>query len=278
MAVRLMSSRRVPGIGVLALAIASMLIALLVASPVIAGEISDDEERIAKIVIQINTDPERDPALAADDEVVTIYEGDYVTFRIGLNDDQTRPQFDRVAEIRETFESERFELVEFRTEFGHACDEPSNTGGPGTLECQITLGEDGNAAVWLTMLTLPIGDAQTDENGCLATRNTIHSGHPSGSDQADVLVCPAAQRPDDRSTPPPTWPPAGASSPSASPATTVAPSASPAPAASQAGGSIPDTSTSGGSAALIVAGAVLLLSVCALAMPRRRREGHTSGQ
>ena len=276
MSVPVFTSVRPRDIGVLVLAVASMLLALLVA-PAFAGEISDDEERLTKIVIQVNTDPERDPALVTEGEVVTIYEGDYVTFRIGLNDDQTRPQFDRVAEIRDTFDSDRFELVEFRSEFGHACDDPDATGGPGTLECQITLAEDGNAAVWLTMRTLAIGDAQTDENGCLATRNTINSAHPSGSERAEVLVCPAAQRPDDRSTPPPTWPPPGAAGPSASPAAT-GPALTAVPTASEAGGSIPDTSTGHGAPiALALAALLVLVSVLALAMPRRSGRGNTTG-
>lgn len=272
MSVPVISSRRPRGIGVLVLAVASTLLALLVAAPAFAGEVSDEEERLTKIVISVNTDPERDPASAVEGEVITVYEGDYVTFRIGLNDDQDRPQFDRTGQIRDSWDVDHFEIAQLRTEFGHACEDETET-GPGALECQVTLGEDGNAAVWLTLRALAIGDAQTDENGCLATTNSVQSVHPSGSERADVMICPAAQRPDDRSTPPPTWPPPGAASPSASAVTTAAPSGTAAASDQGGGGAMPDTSTGGSGASpalLVAAGGLMLVSIGALVVPRRR--------
>ena len=250
------------GFGVLT--VASLLLGLLAVAPVFAGEINDSNERIEKIVIAVNGDPERDPELSVGGETITVYEGDYVTFRIALNDDQDRPNFDRTARVKDVYKKARFEFVAIRSEFGHTCTDPDLADpADGSVECDVTLDENGNAAVRITLRALDIGGAQTDPNGCVKTTNNVNSVHPSGGDQAQVEICPASQRPEGASTPPPTWPPpqAGGASP-----TTAAPTGGP------AAGALPDAATGGQLPALAVllAAALVLASGVALVTPRFR--------
>lgn len=206
-------------------AVSSLIAALLLATPVLGGEITDENERIEKIVIRVNNEPERDPELSVGGESVTVYEGDLVTFRIALNDDQTRPNFDRIARMKDVYKTARFRFVSITSSFGQTCNEPNATEPPDTsLECQVTLDEQGNTAVRITLRAIDVGGEATDPQGCIETTNVVNSVHPSGGDQAQVTICPAELRPPGASTPPPD---AGPTSPS--------PTA--------AGGGLPNTTT-----------------------------------
>ena len=247
--------RRAPG----AATVGAALLTVMFAATAFAGEINDSNEAIEKIVIQVNDEPERDPELSVGGESVTVYEGDLVTFRIALNDDQTRENFDAKAQLRDVYKRARFEFVSIRSELGHTCTDPNESDPVDTsVECEITLGEDGNAAVRITLRALDIGGDETDPNGCVITTNTANSVHPSGGDQAQVTICPAEQRP---ASPTP--------SPSVMP--TTAPSAPAATEAGAGGGALPNTARDGASAVGAWLSVLLLIgSIGALAAVRIR--------
>ena len=165
----------------------------LVVSPVLAGEITDENEAVEKIVISVNDDPERDPELSVGGETIEIQEGDEVTFRIALNEDQTAAGRDNVAEVKDVYKANRFEFVSVVGEFGADCTDPDATDPVDTsVTCMVNLDPvDGNAALRIRLRALDIGGEATDPNGCVMTTNVVSTVEPSGGDQAQVKICPA---------------------------------------------------------------------------------------
>lgn len=229
-------------------AIAALMLAV---APAVAGEITDENEAVEKIVIRINDDPERDPELSVGGETIEIQEGDEVTFRIAINEDQTAAGRDNVAEVKDVFKTNRFEFISAVGEFGATCTDPDASVPDDTsVTCMVNLDPvDGNAALRIRLRAL---DFAGEGEGCPVATNVVSTVEPSGGDQAQVRICPA-----DEATPAPT------------PAPTPAAAPTPAPTA----GLLPDTATPSETSSVAAPNLVLLalvgLAITRIAMSRR---------
>ncbi len=177
----------------LAWALLAATIGLMIAiTPTFAGEISDANEAVEKIVIRVNDDPERDPELSVGGETIEIQEGDEVTFRIAINEDQTVEGRDNVAEVKDVFKTNQFEFVSAVGEFGATCTDPDTTVPEETsVTCMVNLDPvDGNAALRIRLRAL---DFASEGEGCPVATNVVSTIEPSGGDQAQVLICPAEE-------------------------------------------------------------------------------------
>ena len=243
-----MSDQR-PAIHRLARAVVVATAALMLAvTPAFAGEINDENEAVEKIVIRVNDDPEFDPELSVGGETIEIQEGDEVTFRIAINEDQTIEGRDNVAEVKDVFKTNRFEFVSAVGEFGATCTDPDTSVPEDTsVTCMVNLDPvDGNAALRIRLRAL---DFASEGEGCPVATNVVSTIEPSGGDQAQVRICAA-----DDATP-----------------TSAAPTPTP------AGQTLPDTAgtsptASGAGASLViltVAGAAMVV----IAVARQRRVG-----
>lgn len=175
----------------LAWAVFAATIGLMIAiTPAFAGEISDENEAVEKIVIRVNDDPERDPELSVGGETIEIEEGDEVTFRIAINEDQTLEGRDNVAEVKDVFKTNRFEFVSAVGEFGATCTDPDTSVPEETsVTCMVNLDPvDGNAALRIRLRAL---DFASEGEGCPVATNVVSTIEPSGGDQAQVRICPA---------------------------------------------------------------------------------------
>ena len=226
---------------------------MLAVTPAFAGEITDENEAVEKIVIRVNDDPELDPELSVGGETIEIQEGDEVTFRIAINEDQTVAGRDNVAEVKDVFKTNRFEFVSAVGEFGATCTDPDASVPDDTsVTCMVNLDPvDGNAALRIRLRALEFAG---EGEGCPVATNVVSTVEPSGGDQAQVRICPA-----DEPTPAPTPTPAP-------PAPTVAPT----PAPDQM---LPDTGITSpaepGAVATLLALALLAVGSVRLAMTRR---------
>ena len=177
--------------GRLAGAVVAATAALMLAvSPTHAGEITDENEAVEKIVIRVNDDPELDPELSVGGETIEIQEGDEVTFRIAINEDQTVAGRDNVAEVKDVFKTNRFEFVSAVGEFGATCTDPDTSVPEDTsVTCMVNLDPvDGNAALRIRLRAL---DFAGEGEGCPVATNVVSTVEPSGGDQAQVRICPA---------------------------------------------------------------------------------------
>ncbi len=248
------SHRRLPIHQLAGAALAATAALMLVVAPVLAGEINDENEAVEKIVIGVNDEPEFDPELSVGGETIEIHEGDEVTFRIALNEDQTAAGRDNVAEVKDVFKTNRFEFISAVGEFGATCTDPDASVPEDTsVTCLVNLDPlDGNAALRIRLRAL---DFASEGEGCPVATNVVSTVEPSGGDQAQVRICPA-----DEPTPAPTPTPA---------APTPAPTAQ----------ALPDTATpvqgSPGATAALLAVAVLGVGIGGVAVTRRRRVGST---
>ena len=165
---------------------------LLVAAPVMGGEITDENEAVEKIVIRVNDDPELDPELSVGGETIEIQEGDEVTFRIAINEDQTVEGRDNVAEVKDVFKTNRFEFISAVGEFGATCTDPDASVPEDTsVTCMVNLDPvDGNAALRIRLRAL---DFAGEGEGCPVATNVVSTIEPSGGDQAQVRICPAEE-------------------------------------------------------------------------------------
>lgn len=229
---------------------------MLAVTPVFAGEIDDENEAVEKIVIRVNDDPERDPELSVGGEVIEIEEGDEVTFRIAINEDQTLEGRDNVALVKDVFKANRFEFVSAVGEFGAVCTPEVVEEDDTSVTCEVNLDpETGNAALRIRLRAL---DFAGEGEGCAVATNVASTVEPSGGDQAQVRICPA-----DEPTPAPT------------PTPTPAPAApTPAPTAQ----ALPDAAMSpemgsGAATATLVLLALIGVGTAHLALTRRRRAG-----
>jgi len=222
-----------------------MAVLLTTIGPVAAGEINDSNEAVEKIVIRVNDDPEFDPELSVGGETITAYEGDVVTFRIAINEDQTAVGRDNFANVKDVYKRNRFQFVSAVGEFtGTTCTNPNETDPADTsVSCVVALDPvDGNAALRISLRVLDIGGETSDPRGCVIATNVVSTVEPSGGDQAQITLCPAALRP------------------------TPAPTPTPAP----AGGQLPNTAAIGsgpGTATLVVVLATLGALIAAVSLP-----------
>ena len=214
-----MFNRRFPARRLAPPLVAATAALMLAVTPALGGEITDENEAVEKIVIRVNDEPERDPELSVGGETIEIQEGDEVTFRIAINEDQTAAGRDNVAEVKDVFKTNRFEFVSAVGEFGATCTDPDTSVPEDTsVTCMVNLDPvDGNAALRVRLRALNFaGEGQ----GCPVATNVASTVEPSGGDQAQVRICPA-----DEAAPAP-----------------VAPSPA-APAPAPPGQALPDTAT-----------------------------------
>ena len=167
---------------------------LIAVTPALGGEISDENEAVEKIVIRVNDEPEFDPELSVGGEMIEIQEGDEVTFRIAINEDQTVAGRDNVAEVKDVFKTNRFEFVSAVGEFGATCTDPDTSVPEDTsVTCMVNLDAvDGNAALRIRLRAL---DFAGEGQGCPVATNVVSTVEPSGGDQAQVRICPADEEP-----------------------------------------------------------------------------------
>lgn len=162
---------------------------LALATPVVGGEISDENDAVEKIVIRVNDDPERDPELSVGGETIRIHEGDEVTFRIAINEDQTLEGRDDVAIVKDVYKANRFEFVSVVGEFGAECTPETPEADDMSVTCEVNLDpEDGNAALRIRLRALDV-----EGEGCVVATNVVSTVEPSGGDQAQVEICPAEE-------------------------------------------------------------------------------------
>ncbi len=67
--------------------VAMTTLTLLTATAALAGEITDENEELEKIVWAVDAESTRDPELSVGGEKVQVEPGDLITFRIGINED-----------------------------------------------------------------------------------------------------------------------------------------------------------------------------------------------
>ncbi|MDQ3690615.1 MAG: hypothetical protein M3406_11400 [Chloroflexota bacterium] len=175
---------------------------MLAVTPAFAGEITDENEAVEKIVIRVNDDPELDPELSVGGETIEIQSGDEVTFRIALNEDQTVAGRDNVVEVKDVFKTNRFEFVSAVGEFGATCTDPDASVPEDTsVTCMVNLDPaDGNASLRIRLRALEFA---SEGEGCPVATNVVSTVEPSGGDQAQVRIC-AADEPTPSPTPSPT--------------------------------------------------------------------------
>ena len=231
---------------------------MLVVAPTVAGEITDENEAVEKIVIRVNDDPELDPELSVGGETIEIQEGDEVTFRIALNEDQTVAGRDNVVEVKDVFKTNRFEFVSAVGEFGATCTDPDASVPEDTsVTCMVNLDPvDGNAALRIRLRALEFA---SEGEGCPVATNVVSTVEPSGGDQAQVRICPADE-------------------PAPAPTATQVPTPAPvAPAPAPTGQALPDTAIPGQvsptAALALLALAFISVGIGAVAATRRRRAG-----
>jgi hypothetical protein len=228
--------------------VAATAVLMIAVTPAFAGEISDENEAVEKIVIRVNDDPEFDPELSVGGDTIEIQQGDEVTFRIALNEDQTVAGRDNVAEVKDVFKTNRFEFVSAVGEFGATCTDPDASVPEDTsVTCMVNLDPvDGNAALRIRLRAL---DFAGEGEGCPVATNVVSTIEPSGGDQAQVRICPA-----DEPAPAP-------------PAPTPAPTAQALP--DTATPSEPDSRTT----ATVIVVALIGVTIANVAITRRRRVG-----
>lgn len=182
--------RIAPGLKLAAAAAAT----LLVTTPVLAGEITDENEELEKINWAVDAQSARDPDLSVGGETVQVEPGDLITFRIAINEDDVEEDDDGVAQIDDVFKKADLEYVSSDAEFDpEDCDPPEVASDPANnvVSCRITLGPDGNARLYLTFRVLP---PPGNPQGCVPGTNVVNTDGASsaaeGADQAQYEICP----------------------------------------------------------------------------------------
>src|SRR5687768_10760056 len=164
------------------------------AMPVLAGEITDENEELEKIVWAVNGIPTRDPELSVGGEKVQVEPGDLITFRIAINEDAVEEDNDGVAMIEDVFKKADLEFVSGDAEFDpEDCDPPAEASAPADnkVACRVTLGPDGNARLYLTFRVLPpSGNPQACVPGTNVVNTDGASSAAEGGDQAQYEICP----------------------------------------------------------------------------------------
>src|SRR5687768_712942 len=138
--------------------VAMTTLTLLTATTALAGEISDENEELEKIVWAVDAESTRDPELSVGGEKVQVEPGDLITFRIAINEDAVEEDNDGVAVIDDVFKKADLEYVSGDAEFDpEDCDTPAQSSAPADnkVTCRVTLGPDGNARLYLTFRVLP---------------------------------------------------------------------------------------------------------------------------
>lgn len=231
-----------------AAAIAASL-ALLFTVPALAGEIGDENEELEKIVWAVEAESERDPELSVGGETVQVEPGDLITFRIGINEDSVDESYDGVANIDDVYKKADLEYVSSDAEFDpEDCDPPAESSAPAdnVVSCRITLGEDGNARLYLTFRVLePAGNPQACVPGTNVVNTDGASSDAEGADQAQYEICPEGSL-------------AGAASPTPAPSATPAP---PAPTPVPTAAALPDTAAANPASPASLALVLLLAGV-----------------
>lgn len=167
---------------------------LVLALPVLAGEISDENEELEKIVWAVNSESERDPELSVGGESVQVEPGDLITFRIAINEDSVEEDDDGMATIDDVYKKNDLEYVSSDSEFDpEDCDPPAEASAPAdnVVSCRVSLGPDGNARLYLTFRVLePAGNPQA----CVPGTNVVNTdgavSDAEGADQAQYEICP----------------------------------------------------------------------------------------
>ena len=229
---------------------------LMLAVPALAGEISDENEELEKIVWSVDAQSARDPELSVGGERVQVEPGDLITFRIGINEDPVDDgTYDGIATIDDVYKKADLEYVSSDAEFDpEDCDPPAEASAPAdnVVSCRLTLGPDGNARLYLTFRVLePAGNPQA----CVPGTNVVNTdgsvSAAEGADQAQYEICPEG-----------TLAGAAAANPS--------PSAS--PAAPSGSGALPDTAMAPAAPWPALTAAVVLAVIAAHAVVVRGRE------
>ena len=164
------------------------------ATTVLAGEITDENEELEKIVWAVNAESTRDPELSVGGEKVQVEPGDLITFRIAINEDAVEEEDDGVAVIDDVFKKADLEYVSSDAEFDpEDCDTPAESSAPADnkVTCRVTLGPDGNARLYLTFRVLaPSGNPQACVPGTNVVNTDGASSAAEGGDQAQYEICP----------------------------------------------------------------------------------------
>jgi len=168
--------------------------ALLATTPALAGEITDDNEELEKIVWAVNAQSARDPELSVGGEKVQVEPGDLITFRIAINEDAVEEDDDGTALVEDVFKKADLEFVSGDAEFDpEDCDPPAEASAPADnkVVCRVTLGPDGNARLYLTFRVLaPSGNPQACVPGTNVVNTDGASSAAEGGDQAQYEICP----------------------------------------------------------------------------------------
>ena len=167
---------------------------LIGATAVLAGEISDSNEELEKIVWAVDAESVRDPELSVGGEKVQVEPGDLITFRIGINEDAVEEENDGIAVVEDVFKKADLEYVSGDAEFDpEDCDPPAEASAPADnkVACRVTLGPDGNARLYLTFRVLaPSGNPQACVPGTNVVNTDAASSAAEGGDQAQYEICP----------------------------------------------------------------------------------------
>lgn len=188
-----MSNRSHPR--VLAAAFGSaVLLAGLSAATALAGEITDENEELEKIVWSVDAQSVRDPELSVGGEKVQVEPGDLITFRVAINEDVVEEDEDGIALVEDVFKKADLEFVSADAEYDpEDCDPPAVATAPADnkVVCRVTLGPDGNARLYLTFRVLPpSGNPQACVPGTNVVNTDGASSAAEGGDQAQYEICP----------------------------------------------------------------------------------------
>lgn len=178
----------------LKLAACAVAASLTLAAPVLAGEITDENEELEKIVWAVNAETARDPELSVGGESVQVEPGDLITFRIAINEDDVQEDEDGIAQIDDVYKKADLEYVSSDAEFDpEDCDPPEVASDPAdnVVSCRLTLGPDGNARLYLTFRVLP---PSGNPQACVPGTNVVNTdgaqSAAEGADQAQYEICP----------------------------------------------------------------------------------------
>ena len=167
---------------------------LIGATAVLAGEISDSNEELEKIVWSVDAQSVRDPELSTGGEKVQVEPGDLITFRIGINEDAVEEENDGIAVVEDVFKKADLEYVSGDAEFDpEDCDSPAEASAPADnkVVCRVSLGPDGNARLYLTFRVLaPSGNPQACVPGTNVVNTDGAASAAEGGDQAQYEICP----------------------------------------------------------------------------------------
>lgn len=167
---------------------------LIGATAVLAGEITDSNEELEKVVWAVDAQSVRDPELSVGGETVQVEPGDLITFRIGINEDAVEEDADGIAVVEDVFKKADLEYVSGDAEFDpEDCDPPAETSAPADnkVACRVSLGPDGNARLYLTFRVLaPSGNPQACVPGTNVVNTDAASSAAEGADQAQYEICP----------------------------------------------------------------------------------------